>query len=93
MLLFPRANGAERRSGRKPAARVLIPSGYLHPGKGTDSRSLKFIKYRGRMAMIQGWTSPLISKIRRTVIEMTNTDWSKLNKYNISAFQNILQSC
>jgi hypothetical protein len=30
---FPRANGAERRSGRKPGARVLIPPGYLHPGK------------------------------------------------------------
>ena len=31
--IYPRANGAERRSGRKPGARVLIPSGYLHPGK------------------------------------------------------------
>jgi hypothetical protein len=31
----PRANGADRRSGRKPGARVLIPTGYLHPGKGT----------------------------------------------------------
>ena len=29
---YPRANGAERRSGRKPGARVLIPPGYLHPG-------------------------------------------------------------
>ena len=28
-----RANGAERRSGRKPVARVLILPGYLHPGK------------------------------------------------------------
>jgi hypothetical protein len=24
----------EPRSGRKPVARVLIPPGYLHPGKG-----------------------------------------------------------
>jgi hypothetical protein len=31
----PRANGAERRSGRKPGARVQTPTGYLHPGKGT----------------------------------------------------------
>jgi hypothetical protein len=31
--IYPRANGAERRSGRKTGARVLIPSGYLHPGK------------------------------------------------------------
>jgi hypothetical protein len=30
---YPRANGAERRSGHKPGARVLIPPGYLHPGK------------------------------------------------------------
>jgi hypothetical protein len=30
-----RANGAEWRSGRKPdRARVLIPLGYLHQGKG-----------------------------------------------------------
>ena len=29
--LSPRANGAERRSGRKPGASVLIPPGYLHP--------------------------------------------------------------
>jgi hypothetical protein len=32
-----RANGAERRSGRKPGARVLIPTGYLHPGKERTS--------------------------------------------------------
>jgi hypothetical protein len=30
----PRANGAERRSGRMPGVRVLIPPGYLHPGGG-----------------------------------------------------------
>ena len=33
ICINPRANGAERRSGRKPGARVLIPPGYLHPGK------------------------------------------------------------
>jgi hypothetical protein len=32
---YPGANGAERRSGRKSGARVLIPPGYLHPGKET----------------------------------------------------------
>jgi hypothetical protein len=31
----PRANGAERRSGRKPGARVPIPHGYSHPRKRT----------------------------------------------------------
>ena len=30
-LHYPRANGAKRR------ARVLIPHGYLHPGKGKHS--------------------------------------------------------
>jgi hypothetical protein len=35
ITVYPWANGAERRSGRKPGARVLIPPGYLHPGKGT----------------------------------------------------------
>jgi hypothetical protein len=29
----PRANGAERRSGRKPGAKEVIPPCYLHPGK------------------------------------------------------------
>jgi hypothetical protein len=33
IIVYPRANGAERRSGRKLGARVLIPPGYLHPGK------------------------------------------------------------
>ena len=32
-ISYPRANGSGRRSGRKPEARVLIPPGYLHPGK------------------------------------------------------------
>jgi hypothetical protein len=35
--LFPRANGAPRRSGRMPGARVLIPPGYLHPGNESIS--------------------------------------------------------
>ena len=57
LLYFcPRANGAERRSGRQPGARVLIPPGYLHPGKGKHFPSLKFINNRG-------WSSSLISKI------------------------------
>ena len=32
--LHPRANGAERRSRRKPGTRVLIPPGYLPSGEG-----------------------------------------------------------
>ena len=41
-IFNPRANGTERR------ARVLIPSGYSHPGKRKHQRSLKFINDRGR---------------------------------------------
>jgi hypothetical protein len=44
----PRANGVERRSGRKTGARVLIPLAYLHPGKRKNWRILKFINDRGR---------------------------------------------
>ncbi len=33
LILRPRANGAKRRSGRKPGRGLLIPLGYLHPGK------------------------------------------------------------
>ena len=45
-----------------PGKRVLIPPGYLHPGKGKHQQSLKFINNRRRVTMIHGWTS-LISKI------------------------------
>ena len=44
----PRAGGAKRR------ARVLIPPGYLHPGKRKHWGSLKFIKYRGRGSLCVG---------------------------------------
>ena len=33
----PRANGAKRRSGRKPGRGLPIPHGYLHPGKSEHS--------------------------------------------------------
>jgi hypothetical protein len=50
----PRANGAERRSGRQPGVRLLIPPGYLHPGKGKHYPSLKFINERGRRSPTVG---------------------------------------
>jgi hypothetical protein len=53
--LLSRAHGTERRSGRLPGARELIPPGYLQPGKG--KRSLKFINNRGRVTVFHGWTS------------------------------------
>ena len=31
--IYPRANGAKRRSGRKPGARVTNSASYSHPGK------------------------------------------------------------
>jgi hypothetical protein len=44
---YPWANGAERRSWRKPGARVLIPHCYLHQGKRKHQRSLKFTMIAG----------------------------------------------
>jgi hypothetical protein len=44
----PRADGAKRR------ARVLIPPGYLHPGKRKHQRSLKFTNDRGRGSLCVG---------------------------------------
>ncbi len=53
---FPRANGAKRRSGRKRG--LLIPHGYLHPGKSEHSEgSAKSSNNRGRVTMFHGWTS------------------------------------
>jgi hypothetical protein len=42
--VYPRANGEERRSGRKPEASVLIPSGYLHRGNESISEVLSSSK-------------------------------------------------
>ena len=50
---YPRANGAKRRSGRKPGARVLIPPGYFST-LGKSMGSLKFIKFCGRIAIVDG---------------------------------------
>ena len=38
MFLIPRAKGANRRSGGKLGARLLILYGYLHPGNYDHSR-------------------------------------------------------
>jgi hypothetical protein len=74
----PRANGAERRSGRKPGAGVLIPPGYLYPGKGTRKRSLKFIKDRGRMVHCSWLVILTDLKICSGLSWIVNTDWSNL---------------
>jgi hypothetical protein len=57
VLFNSRANGAERRSGRFPGAKVLIQPGYLYPGKEKHQRILKFINNRGRVNMVLGWTA------------------------------------
>ncbi len=36
-LIHPQTNGGKSRSGRNPRARLLIPLGYLHPGKREHS--------------------------------------------------------
>ncbi len=53
----PRANGAKRRSGRKPGARVTNSARLFTPGKMRTQRSVKSINNRGRVTMFQGWTS------------------------------------
>jgi hypothetical protein len=57
----PRADGAKRR------ARVLIPRGYLHPVKLALA---KFKVHQLSRASVtnDGWSSSLISKIWRTVM-------------------------
>ncbi len=54
---YPRANGAKRRSGRKPEARVTNSARLFTPGKMRTQRSVKSINNRGRVTMFQGWTS------------------------------------
>ncbi len=45
----PRANGAKRRSGRKPGARVTNSARLFTPGKMRTQRSAKFINDCGRI--------------------------------------------
>ncbi len=52
---YPRANGAKRRSGRSGRG-LLIPHGYLNPGKSEHSER-RSINNRGRITMFHGWTS------------------------------------
>ena len=65
ILCDPRANGAKRRSGRKPGERVTNSARLFTPGKMRTQRSAKFINDCGRITLAHGWTS-LISNIWRT---------------------------
>ena len=53
----PRANGAKRRSGRKPGARVTNSARLFTPEKMRTQRSVKPINNRGRVTLVHGWTS------------------------------------
>ncbi len=54
---YPRANGAKRRSGRKPGARVTNSARLFTPGKMRTQRSVKSNNDRGRVTLVHGWTS------------------------------------
>ena len=56
-IIYPRANGAKRRSGRKPGARVTNSARLFTPGKMRTQRSVKSINNRGRITLAHGWTS------------------------------------
>ena len=73
----PRANGAKRRSGRKPGARVTNSARLFTPGKMRTQRSAKFINDCGRVTLVHGWTTSLISTIWRTVRSGKGTDSKK----------------
>ncbi len=49
LTVCPRANGAKRRSGRKPGARVTNSARLFTPGKMRTQRSAKFINDCGRI--------------------------------------------
>ncbi len=49
IIVNPRANGAKRRSGRKPGARVTNSARLFTPGKMRTQRSAKFINDCGRI--------------------------------------------
>ena len=58
--MIPEPTAPSAVQGVSPGRWLLLPHGYLHPGKSEHSevlRSVKFINNRGRMAMVHGWTS------------------------------------
>ena len=63
---YSRANGAKRRSWRKPGGGLLIPLGYLHPGKCEHSEVKSRPPCHGRstvFVVLRMRESSLISKI------------------------------
>jgi hypothetical protein len=72
-VYFPRANGAERCSGRKPGAMVIIPSRLFTPGETKALAKSKVHQWSRAWVTNGGWSSSLISKIRRTV--MNSEHW------------------
>ena len=79
LLVSPRANGAKRRSGRKPGARVTNSARLFAPGKMRTQRSAKFINDCGRITLAHRWTS-LISNVWRTARSGKGKDPKKYMK-------------
>ena len=50
-FFYPRANGAKRRSARKPGRGLLIPLGYLHPGECQHSEGQSHPPCHGRWTL------------------------------------------
>ncbi len=63
--VYPRANGAKRRFGVRPGRELLIPLGYLHPGKCEHSEVQSHPPCHGRstvFVLMRMRESSLISK-------------------------------
>ncbi len=63
--------------GVSPGRGLLIPHGYLHPGKCEHSEVQSSLMFAGRVTLIHGWTTSLISKIWRTVRSERGKDLKK----------------
>ncbi len=79
IIYCSRANGAKRRSGRKPGARVTNSARLFTRGKMRTQRSAKFINDCGRITLAHRWTS-LISNIWRTARSGKGKDPKKYMK-------------
>ena len=72
MFSYPRADGAKRR------ARVLIPPATFTPGETKALAKSKVHQISRAWVTNRGWSSSLISKIWRTVMNSEHCDWSNL---------------
>ena len=80
--IHPRANGAKRRSGCKPGAKVLIPPGYFYTREKSLGSS-KFIKFCGRIAIVHG-RALIISALVHGVMGGPPNDLNKVDCHGLS---------